>query len=127
MYRLLSPNAASVFCITESKLAPSIDDKEINISGYTLFRSDRTREGGGVAIYCRQQLEPRVVNFRDIKGVKHICIKVTIARARHLLVCCVYQPPSALANWNDAFNCLANSIVSDSTPCVTLGGFNKDL
>ena len=51
------PDAPAIFCVTESKLNKSIDDSELKIGGYALFRSDRNRYGGGT-IYSRRFLLP---------------------------------------------------------------------
>ena len=47
--------------------------------------------------------------------------------ARHLLICCVYRPPSALVSWMDVFYCLANYVISESISCVIFGDVNIDL
>ena len=39
--------------ITESKLDSSASEQEVDISGYSILRSDRNRYGGGVACYVR--------------------------------------------------------------------------
>ena len=43
---LTSSDQPSIFCITETKLGPSIDDKKIYIANYTIYRVDRNRQGG---------------------------------------------------------------------------------
>ena len=39
--------------INETRLNDSIDNAEVHIQGYDLYRKDRNRLGGGVAIYAR--------------------------------------------------------------------------
>ena len=46
----------AILGITESKLDSSVSDQEVNISGYSILRSDRNRYGGGVACYVRADL-----------------------------------------------------------------------
>ena len=43
----------AILGITESKLDSSVSDQEVDISGYSILRSDRNRYGGGVACYVR--------------------------------------------------------------------------
>ena len=45
---LFSP---SVLCIVETWLDDSIEDSEICVQGYSIYRVDRNRHGGGVVIY----------------------------------------------------------------------------
>ena len=43
----------AILGITESKLDSSVSDPEVDISGYSILRSDRNRYGGDVACYVR--------------------------------------------------------------------------
>ena len=43
--------------ITESKFDSSVSDQEVNISGYSILRSDRNRYGGGFACYITADLK----------------------------------------------------------------------
>jgi hypothetical protein len=44
-----------IFAVTESKLDHNLDDAEIEIKGYTVFRRDRNRHGGGVLFYINDK------------------------------------------------------------------------
>ena len=46
----------AILGVTESKLDSSVSDQELNISGYSILKSDRNRKGGGVACYVRADL-----------------------------------------------------------------------
>lgn len=43
-----------VILIQESKLHQSIKNSELQVPGYSLFRKDRTANGGGVCIYAKE-------------------------------------------------------------------------
>ena len=43
----------AILGITESKLDSSVSDQEVDVSGYSILRSDRNRYGGDVACYVR--------------------------------------------------------------------------
>ena len=48
--RLIAKNSnAAIIGIAESKLDKTVLDNEVKIDGYELKRSDRNRQGGGVA------------------------------------------------------------------------------
>ena len=53
-------NIAKFDCISinESFLDCSIANNEINIEGFSIFRTDRSRHGGGVVLYIREALSP---------------------------------------------------------------------
>ena len=46
----------AILGITESKLDSSVSDQEVNISGYSIFRSDRNRYGRDAACYVTADL-----------------------------------------------------------------------
>ena len=81
-----SSNLPNIFSITETKLGPSIDDKEIYIENYIIHKANRYRQGGGVAIYCHNILQPKQVIFPDLKSIEFVCVKISVARGRHVIV-----------------------------------------
>lgn len=44
-------NPFDVLTLNETRLGSSVLDCEVQIPGYDIIRSDRNRNGGGVAIY----------------------------------------------------------------------------
>ena len=89
-------NSYDIILITETHIDQTIDDIEINISGYQLFRKDRNRNGGGVAIYCRDELAP--VELLKLKNpeLESIYIKVLKCNMPCILGVC-YRPPNQTA------------------------------
>ena len=50
-----------ILTLNETRLEPLIDDKEVTIPSYKIYRNDRNKNGGGVAIYVKDDLpEPKV-------------------------------------------------------------------
>ena len=45
-----------ILCINETRLDNSISSAEVEICGYEIVRRDRNRNGGGVAIYLRNNI-----------------------------------------------------------------------
>ena len=52
----ISENSFEILCINETRLDNSICNTEIEIAGYEIVRKDRNRNGGGVAIYLRNNI-----------------------------------------------------------------------
>ena len=46
----------SVLGITETKLDNAVNNEEVEIDGYNLNRSDRNRQGGGMACYIKTSI-----------------------------------------------------------------------
>ena len=53
---ILINSPLEVLAINESKLDDTISDTEVCIPGYIIIRKDRSRSGGGVALYIRENL-----------------------------------------------------------------------
>ncbi len=56
----MSSNEPTTIALTETWLTPSVDDAEISLNNFTVFRADRvqTRRGDGVAGYIKSSLKP---------------------------------------------------------------------
>ena len=87
-----------VICINETWLDSSVSDNEINIDGFTVFRKDRTRHGGGVAVFVRRELLPILKSDLDIPGLEAIWIEVNV-KSEQFLICSLYRPPSACSGY----------------------------
>ena len=49
----------TIFAVQETKIGPKLDSGEFFIDGYRLFRKDRNTNGGGIAIYAHESVNPR--------------------------------------------------------------------
>ena len=52
---------ADILIISETWLTKSITDESINIAGYNVFRTDRPKKGGGVAIFVKSRFRASIV------------------------------------------------------------------
>ena len=79
----------------ESKLDGTISDTEVYIPGYIIIRKDRSRSGGGVALYIRENLS--YTNRIDLvpDTLEIICVEINLPHSRSFLVSTWYRPPSA--------------------------------
>jgi hypothetical protein len=86
-----------IICISETWLGPQIDDSEIHIDGYTSYRRDRNRQGGGVAIYITNLL---VTNRRrDLESDTAEMIWVEfLHNSKKIIVGVCYRPPGQSAD-----------------------------
>ena len=84
-----------MLAINESKLEGTISDTEVYIPGYIIIRKDRSRSGGGVALYIRENLS--YTNRIDLvpENLEMVCLEINLPRSRSFLVSTWYRPPSA--------------------------------
>ena len=66
-----------VICVSETWLSDSTPDVLVALKGYNVFRADRSRRGGGVAIYVKSNIK---CNFRvksnDVDLVEYLFVEV---------------------------------------------------
>ena len=109
---------AAIIGITESKLDNCILDSEIDIDNYQILRCDRSRKGGGVACYVRNDLS-------YIKKQK-IFFKILLPKTKPITVGIIYRPP----NQNNFLQTLNENFAKLDTlkkELYILGDFNINL
>ena len=84
----------AILGITETKLDSSVSDQEININSYSVLRSDRNRNDGGVACYVRADL---CFNSRNAftNSIKHVCFDKLIPKVKPIMIGVFCGPPNA--------------------------------
>jgi hypothetical protein len=65
-----------ILSINETRLDDSIDNAEVHIQGYNLYRKDRCRFGGGVAIYARDVLNVKNRSQLVQTLIEAVCVEV---------------------------------------------------
>lgn len=125
-FRLVFENSnVDVVCVSETWFTDSTPDSLIGLSGYTVFRSDRVRHAGGVAIYVKKNLKCKLSckSARDEK-IEYIFIEISSSMNK-MLVGCVYRK-NRYINLSDFFSKLETITVTYSDVAV-LGDFNSNI
>lgn len=114
---------ADVIVISESWLNKSISDKDISITGYKVFRSDRLKKGGGVAIYVKEHLEASLLLSVSIaKQYELLALNLSVSKTLQITIAGCYRPPSATSN---AVQSLIHSLTSlEYKELIIMGDFN---
>lgn len=95
---LVSLTSPDLIFITETWLTPDIDDSEVSIPGYVLFRSDSCRgRMGGVCIFsastlCLTSFSVPNPNFSHIDA---LWLSLKLRNRDRLLIGVIYRPPSS--------------------------------
>ena len=119
------PTKPAILWITESKLDSSVSDEEVNISGYSILRSDRNRYVVGVACYVRADL---CFNRRNVfsNSIENAFFDLRIPKLKSLSIGIFYRPPHV----NTFLETFANDlklIDLKETEVYFLGDFNINL
>ena len=127
-----SDNSFDIILLTETHLDNSIDSVEINMDGYQIFRKDRNRHGGGVAVYVKDELAPIEIHV----GIGDMQQPMTESLYVKILQCSVpciigafYRPPNQSAvNRDLTLDALRNQFdylcTRSNLPFFLFGDFN---
>ena len=125
---MASLRALDIICLTETKLCKYIDDSEIDIPGYSVFRKDRNRKGGGIAIYHRDHLTVESLDLSSTPCADLECAAIKISsHLKAMIIACFYRPPKSKAEWISKFHDCADYLHSFNLPLCVIGDFNLNL
>lgn len=114
-----------VICVSETWLRESTHDALIGLNGYTTYRADRSRHGGGVAIFVRSSIKSKLCVKSGVEDqVEYLFVEVSSSNGR-MLIGCVYRPNRHI-NFSRLFNLLDTLTVSFSDILIS-GDFNSDI
>ena len=97
----MSSSKVDILHINESKLDSTVRDNEVYIPGFEIVRKDRKingRNGGGVCIYVRTNLNYRIRNDLDNDLLECLFVEISNPRSTPFLVGTWYRPPSSPPN-----------------------------
>ena len=110
-----------VVAITESFLDSSIPDVHIIPSGYTVFRRDRNRHGGGIIVLVRNSIT--AVHRKDLeRDCKMLWLELHASRGVVNLVTYYHQPTTITDSLHSLHSAVA--AVCSSSPIIVCGDFN---
>ena len=80
-----------VVALNETRLDHSISSGEVDLPGYELVRQDRSRKGGGVAIYVRNSLN--FISRHEIVApcIEAACVEIKKPNCKPFIICSVYR------------------------------------
>lgn len=88
---LASHHEFTVIALTETWLNPNVDNDVLSLDGYSIIRNDRSSNGGGVALYIRENLVYNRLDELDCNITEAIWVKVHLNNA-HVIFGVVYCP-----------------------------------
>jgi exonuclease III len=117
---ILAKTELDILCINETWLDSSVHDFEIMVNDYNVIRKDRNRNGGGVCLYIKEQLEHKHRPDLELETVECQWVEIPNKHSRPLLLCNVYRPPDANADYyNDIVNMINVALLEDKYTIIT--------
>ena len=88
---VVSHHNPGIVVVSETWFSETRPAMQYNLGGYKLFHDDREGRGGGVAVYARQNLNPREVRLKAPPELE--CVWVAVDD--EMVVCGLYHAPQA--------------------------------
>ena len=119
-----------IIAISETHIDDTVSSYNLELPGYSLFRRDRNRDGGGVALYIVDTLVATRRLDLESPDLESIWVEVAYNENKMLVGTC-YRPPGMLAEQvenfldgiSNTFDLLLTANIKVS-PVVLLGDFN---
>ena len=93
---ILHDNNIDIIGLSETRLDSKVNDSEVSIHGYRIYRNDRDSNGRGVKVYVRENLPEPIVKIKSDNKVELISLEVSQnIHAKSLHLVCWYRPPTA--------------------------------
>ena len=116
-----------IICLNETKLNRGIGNDELRIEGYhEIIRKDRSRHGGGVAMYVRNELS-FTTRHDLVLDIESLSIQLDIKYVKLIIVSTLYRRPDSLVELFKPTEELISSIDQENKECIVAGDFNCDL
>ena len=115
-------NNLDIFAVSETWLNSTVNNADVKIPGYNLFRLDRRyKRGGGVCAYVRETL--KVTVLRELSHTSHEVFQQLSLRLQHeklklFLLGVVYRPPDC------GITCLDNDLIPSIVEALL---YDKDI
>ena len=93
-------NNYDIVCIVESWLSQDILDSELAITGYTIFRRDRNRHGGGIIIFVKDTLSCTILPSSTSPSMEFISLTFEFCSSK-FCISVFYRPPSSDVSYFD--------------------------
>ena len=94
MLPLVKVFTPDIVCIVESWLCSDICDSEISLVDYSIVRLDRSRHGGGIILYIKNNLNFDIISHGAL-GLELIFVSIFLHNNRSIRVGVFYRPPSS--------------------------------
>uniref|UniRef100_A0A672J846 Reverse transcriptase domain-containing protein n=1 Tax=Salarias fasciatus TaxID=181472 RepID=A0A672J846_SALFA len=125
--KLLTGSNLDFICLSETWLKKTSPPAAFYMSGYKIFRRDRsTGKGGELLFYVRENLECKQIHVQVKLEVEIECIAITINLSPQMsfILVGIYRPPSSDVNFYISFKEILRALNTLGKEVIVLGDFN---
>ena len=122
-------DSVDIFIVTETKIDESFPTSQFIIPGFTSpCRFDRTKDGGGILVYIREDIPSKLLNISSISSdIECLGIKVNLRKVRWLVICSYNPHKNNISNHLENLSKLLNRNLSQYERFLGIGDFNSEI
>ena len=119
--------------VAESRFGDAVDDKIISIKGYSSIRQDRNTQGGGVALFIKNNLRATVLaRSNTMKNGKPDCFEYLMCcisgkEIPSIFVCLIYRPTYVPFDADPQFLSNLRDLCSNYSHKIIMGDLNTNM
>ena len=122
----LLSNAIDILSVQETNIDRSFPNSQFHVDGYKLFRQDRTKGGGGVAVYIRDNIVASRKKQR-CNLLESVMFDLRIGQ-RYFVLISAYKPPSVdNTTFTSELTLLLDKAFRTSENVICIGDLNCDI
>ena len=115
-----------VITLSETHLHPGVTNDLFILPGYhEIIRKDRTGQGGGVAIFIKENVIFKRIFELESASIEALWLQVNTIQGK-VLICCCYRPPTDIEFWNNFDGIMEDAKARQARYIVVLGDLNAD-
>ena len=95
----LSNQELDILALNETRLDDMLSDDLMSVHNYDLIRTDRNRQGGGVCLYIRSNLNYLNRNDSIPATLEAVCVEIHKPISQPFIVASIYRSPSASSQY----------------------------
>ena len=115
--------------VTEIKIDESFPTSQFNLPGFTLpYRFDRTKDGGGIVVYIREDISPKLLNISYIPSdIECPGIEVSLRKVKWLLIYLYHPHKNYISNHLEILSKVLNSNLHQYERFLCIRNFNSEI
>ena len=117
-----------LIALNETRLSSEIKDVQIGIHDYCIYRKDRNKNGGGVAIYVNEnKLSHKLRSDLLVNDIELVAVEVKQPMSSPMIVLAWYRPPGTSIELFKAIENILLKIDEERKDIIFLGDFNCNI
>ena len=118
-----------ILMVTETKIDETFPTTQFIIPGFTSpYRFDRTKDGGGILVYIREDIPSKLLNILYIASdIECLGIEVNLRKAKWLVICSYNSHKNNISNHLENLSKVLNRNLSQYERFLCIGDFNSEI